>query len=108
MNKIKRHALANARWRDKARMNGTYIKTSQRKRRFRGEESMRYRRKYPEKNSAQQKVYWAIKKKIIMKPNTCSICGDRNGIIMGHHDDYKKPLDVKWLCSNCHLAIHNY
>jgi hypothetical protein len=41
----------------------------------------------------------------IVKPDSCSMCG-AGGRIHGHHEDYTKPLDVVWVCPNCHAAIH--
>lgn len=34
----------------------------------------------------------------------CENCGDNH--VQMHHDDYDRPLDVRWLCRPCHLALH--
>jgi hypothetical protein len=55
---------------------------------------------------AHSRLNWAIKTKKIDRPNVCSICKE-NKRIVGHHQDYAKPLKVLWICHKCHKAIHN-
>lgn len=40
--------------------------------------------------------------KLIQEP--CEQCGDNNSEM--HHEDYSKPLEVKWWCRDCHLQHH--
>jgi ribosomal protein S27AE len=37
-------------------------------------------------------------------PTPCERCGA--GKVDAHHDDYAKPLQVRWLCRACHRAHH--
>lgn len=47
-------------------------------------------------------------------PEICSTCGctdrfkDGRTAIQGHHDDYNRPLDVRWLCQQCHHEWHKH
>ena len=73
------------------------------------EKAREYKRKWeklnPEKKKAQNTVNNAVRDGKLIKPDTCQECGS-SGIIHGHHDDYRKPLDVRWLCAACHFAWH--
>lgn len=58
------------------------------------------------KRNAHNKLKRVLQKGSIIKPNNCQICGKTNCLIYGHHYDYNKPLDVIWVCSECHGKLH--
>lgn len=61
------------------------------------------RLKYRGRSRAYNKVAYAIKSgKLIKEP--CLKCGDIK--TQAHHEDYRKPLMVKWLCFKHHKEIH--
>ena len=49
--------------------------------------------------------YLGILPLIYFLPLTCEVCGEVN--VHGHHYDYTKPLDVKWLCPLHHVREHS-
>lgn len=61
----------------------------------------------PEKLRARAMVNNAIATKRLIRPQNCSKCGGNQEKIHGHHFDYSKPLEVVWLCTTCHVNLHN-
>ena len=58
------------------------------------------------KRAASTIVNNAVRDGKLKKPNQCEFCGSFNNVIHGHHDDYAKPLEVRWLCPTCHNQWH--
>lgn len=50
-------------------------------------------------------VRLAVKGGKLIKSPICEICGIEANT-HGHHFDYTKPLEVLWLCPQCHRDIH--
>lgn len=60
------------------------------------------------KQAAREVLLYAVKSGKIDKPTVCEGCGQSFpiGRIQGHHEDYTKPLAVRWLCHPCHMKLH--
>ena len=57
----------------------------------------------PVKRSAHHAVSNAIRDgRLIKQP--CEVCNEQKA--QAHHDDYSKPLDVRWLCTKHHAEWH--
>lgn len=73
-------------------------------RKRRAKRNAQWAARYPEKALAQSRLHEATATgRVIRMP--CEVCGAKKGI-HAHHEDYSKPLDVKWLCPLHHVARH--
>ena len=52
-----------------------------------------------------QAVKLAVADGRLVRPNQCEQCGISTKPD-AHHEDYSRPLDVKWLCRRCHNLRH--
>lgn len=85
--------------------------------------SMREQKRYGKDNHfyrggsrADQRAHDILEKAVLYgklhNPEKCEACGnerrfaDGRTAIQGHHDDYNKPLTVRWLCQRCHHDWH--
>lgn len=69
--------------------------------------SKAYQERYPMKYAAKVITRNAIRDGKLIRAESCSECGSKEKV-EGHHDDYSKPLEVRWLCEKCHKAWHKY
>ena len=63
----------------------------------------KYRKKNPIRYKATNAVNNAIRDKRLSK-EPCEVCGEKE--VHAHHDDYRKPLNVRWLCPAHHSQLH--
>lgn len=63
------------------------------------EQGRKHRCKHPERYKARYIVSNAIRDgRLARQP--CEVCGAKRS--QAHHADYSKPLEVRWLCFQCH------
>ena len=83
-----------------ARVKARYRKTRETVQAY---DRQRYR-EHREKWLARARVSIAVRKGDLTR-GPCDKCGTTINI-EGHHDDYSKPLEVRWLCSSHHKRFH--
>jgi hypothetical protein len=66
--------------------------------------------RHPQKSSARKSVAQALRSGRLVR-GPCEVCGVSHGSsrsdgttvsVEGHHDDYERPLEVRWLCGDHH------
>lgn len=62
------------------------------------------RARYPGKYRARMAVQNAIRSGTLVK-KPCEVCGTTQQV-HAHHDDYRKPLEVRWFCRPHHWDHH--
>jgi hypothetical protein len=66
--------------------------------------------RHPERLAATKAVQAAVKSDRLVQSLVCESCGQlraRRRRLDAHHEDYSKPLSVRWLCQRCHQEHHN-
>lgn len=70
------------------------------------------KQRFPEREAARLAVRRAVSRGEIARRTACESCAasptriDGVSAVHAHHDDYSKPLEVRWLCAKCHTAWH--
>jgi len=64
---------------------------------------IKWKKENPEKRRVEELARYAIKIGVL-KRLPCENCGAKRS--QAHHDDYSKPLEVRFLCAACHKAFH--
>ena len=63
-----------------------------------------FHKRNPQKRRASDLLCHAVADGRIER-GSCEACGS-NVNVHGHHDDYSKPFEVRWLCPLCHVRHH--
>lgn len=66
----------------------------------------RWRNDHPRRYQCHLVVQQALGRGDLVK-QPCEVCGTTEGRIDAHHDDYDKPLEVRWLCRLHHVRLHS-
>ncbi len=59
-----------------------------------------------QKQKARAVINHGLRDGKLHKPDRCEICYYEKDL-EAHHHDYDKPLEIQWLCKQCHENIHH-
>lgn len=90
------HAEAQARYYDKKKSDPNFQAR-------RTEINAAHRERQPDAYKARTAVGNAVRDGKIRKPKKCQRC-NRKVRLEAHHHDYSKPLEVEWVCVECHAT----
>jgi hypothetical protein len=91
---------------DRVQARKEYIRT-ERGKAVKKKSMQNYHERYPMKYAAHVMFRNAVRDKRVPLVTVCSECSSTNKV-EGHHDDYTKPFDVRWLCEKCHKEWHKH
>jgi len=93
---------------DKKRHSLIFLNTEKEKNSYKNHQRSKYNwaKRNRLKRNAHTQLKRAIDNGLILKQNKCEVCGKSNCEIQAHHYNYSKPLDVIWLCTECHGKVH--
>lgn len=57
---------------------------------------------YQGKQGARMRVRVELRAGRMLRPDRCEECSEP-ARVEAHHEDYDKPLSVRWLCKACHI-----
>jgi hypothetical protein len=89
--------------RDRAKTRANDARRYQRHRTKRDALSLAWAKRNPEKRHAHAVVKRALAAGTLTR-QPCEVCGAEKA--HAHHDDYSKPLIVRWLCPAHHAEVH--
>lgn len=69
------------------------------------EKFQKYLSKHSNRHEVRMQTNNAIDKGLIVRAENCENCGGSENI-EAHHDNYNYPLNIRWLCKNCHASWH--
>jgi len=86
-----------------------YYQAVDRLRQYEGGDRRVSPRKHQPPNRQKQTVRMAVHRAIatgkLRRPERCTQCR-QSKTVQAHHSDYGRPLEVEWLCQQCHGRVH--
>lgn len=88
----------------RARLGNDAVNAYQRSYYARNKTRMSHLYEYGPARKAQTAVNNALAQGKLTRPDRCELCKEECSP-QAHHNDYDKPLEIQWLCTDCHWEL---